>query len=102
MEADRREVSEERWGPYPLILAGAAVALLLIFLVDLRWGGFVLGTMLMLGGAFRFAGYGGPLAVRGKVLDVLTLAGLGFVIVLTALLVDNAALKSIVLTVFGR
>lgn len=92
---------ESQWGPYPLVLAGAAVALLVIFLVDLRWGGFALGAVLVVGAAFRFAGYGGALAVRGKTFDVLMLAGLGFVVVCTAVLVDNDGLKRVLLTLFG-
>ncbi|MFI6320652.1 DUF3017 domain-containing protein [Nonomuraea sp. NPDC050556] len=94
--------SDSRWGAYPLILVGALVALLVIVLVDLKWGGFALGGVLMLGAVFRFSGYGGQLAVRGKTADVIMIGGLGFVIVCLSMLVDNDALKAAILDLFGR
>ncbi|WP_336207568.1 DUF3017 domain-containing protein [Nonomuraea sp. LPB2021202275-12-8] len=84
------------WGPYPLILAGAAVGVGLIFLVDPRWGGFALGAVLMVGAALRFAGYEGPLAVRSKNADVATLGLAGFVLVLSSLLLYNNELKALI------
>ena len=49
----------------------------------MRWGGFAVGAVLMLGAALRFAGYGGPLAVRSRTTDVITLGLSGFVLVLS-------------------
>ncbi len=89
------------WGPYPLILAGAAVGVGLIFLVDVRWGGFALGAVLMIGAALRFAGYGGPLAVRSRSVDVTTLGLSGFVLVLSSLLLYNNELKAVIQSLFG-
>ncbi|GAA3243394.1 DUF3017 domain-containing protein [Nonomuraea helvata] len=92
----------DSWGPYPLILAGAVIGVLVILLVDLNWGGFVLGGVIMLAAALRFAGYGGPLSVRSKRIDVITLAGFGFVLVLTSLLLYNNELKALILSLFAR
>jgi hypothetical protein len=94
--------SGESWGPYPLILAGAAVAVSLALLVDLRWGGFMLGAVVMIGAALRFAGYGGQLAVRSRKTDVTTLAGFGFVLVLTSLLLGDNELKAFIMSLFAR
>ncbi|MEV4114524.1 DUF3017 domain-containing protein [Nonomuraea sp. NPDC049695] len=92
----------ESWGPYPLILAGAAIGVLVILLVDLNWGGFALGGVIMTAAALRFAGFGGPLSVRSKRADVITLAGFGFVLVLTSLLLYNNELKALILSLFAR
>jgi hypothetical protein len=89
------------WGPYPLILAGAAVGVGLIFLIDVRWGGFAVGAVLMIGAALRFAGYGGPLAVRSRRADVTTLGLSGFVLVLSSLLLYNNALKALIQSLFS-
>ncbi|WP_113703179.1 DUF3017 domain-containing protein [Nonomuraea lactucae] len=94
--------SGESWGPYPLILAGAVVAVAVTMLVNLRWGGFALGGVVMVGAALRFAGYGGQLAVRSKRTDVITLAGFGFVLVLTSLLLGNNELKAFIMSLFAR
>jgi hypothetical protein len=91
----------ESWGPYPLILASAAVGVGLIFLIDVRWGGFAVGAVLMLGAALRFAGYGGPLAVRSRITDVITLGLSGFVLVLSSLLLYNNALKALIQSLFS-
>ncbi|MEU4572040.1 DUF3017 domain-containing protein [Nonomuraea sp. ATR24] len=96
------DTRRENWGPYPLILAGAAVGVGLVFLVDPRWGGFALGAVVMVGAALRFAGYGGPLAVRSKKTDVITLGLFGFVLVLTSLLLYNNELKALILSLFAR
>ncbi|MEU6996914.1 DUF3017 domain-containing protein [Nonomuraea sp. NPDC046570] len=84
------------WGPYPLILAGAALAVLGIFLIDLEWGGFTLGAVLMVGGALRFAGYGGQLAVRNEKIDAITLAVFGFALVITAMFLQYPQLKDLI------
>ncbi|WP_327585622.1 DUF3017 domain-containing protein [Nonomuraea sp. NBC_00507] len=97
-----RGTERESWGPYPLILAGAAVGVVAIFLMDPRWGGFALGAVVMVAAALRFAGYGGQLSVRSKATDVTTLAAFGFVLVLTSLLLDNNELKAFILSLFAR
>ncbi|MGW3343020.1 DUF3017 domain-containing protein [Nonomuraea rubra] len=91
----------ESWGPYPLILAGAAVGVLVVFIVNPRWGGFVLGAAIMIAAALRFAGYGGQLALRSKRIDVITLSVFGFVLVLTSLLLYNNELKALILSLFA-
>jgi len=91
----------ETWGPYPLILVGAAAGVATMFMADPRWGGFVLGAAIMIAGALRFAGYGGQLAIRSKKVDVITLSVSGFVLVLTSLLLGNNELKAIILSLFA-
>ncbi|MEV4468744.1 DUF3017 domain-containing protein [Nonomuraea sp. NPDC049421] len=91
----------ETWGPYPLILVGAAAGVLAMFIADPRWGGFVLGAVIMIAAALRFAGYGGQLALRSKKIDVITLSVFGFVLVLTSLLLGNNELKAIILSLFA-
>ncbi|GAA4528033.1 MULTISPECIES: DUF3017 domain-containing protein [Nonomuraea] len=98
----RDDVEREGWGPYPLILAGAAVAVGLVFLIDPRWGGFALGGVIMIGAALRFSGFGGPLAVRGRKADAVTLGLAGFMLVLTSLLLDNPAAKALIESLFSR
>ncbi|MGN9836654.1 DUF3017 domain-containing protein [Nonomuraea sp. H19] len=92
----------ESWGPYPLILAGAVLGVVAIFVANPRWGGFALGAVIMVAGALRFAGYGGQLAVRSKRTDVTTLALFGFVLVLTSLLLGSNELKALILSLFDR
>ncbi|MBE1565554.1 DUF3017 domain-containing protein [Nonomuraea africana] len=94
--------SGERWGPYPLVLAGAALGVLAIFLVDTEWGGFALGAVFLVAAAVRFAGYGGALAVRAKNIDVPTLAVLGAALVVTALFLEYPDLKARLLALFGQ
>jgi uncharacterized membrane protein HdeD (DUF308 family) len=96
------DTGRENWGPYPLILAGAAIGVGLVFLVDPRLGGFVLGALVMVGAALRFSGYAGPLAVRSKKTDVTTLGLAGFVLVVTSLLLYNNELKALILSLFAR
>ncbi|MEV0617295.1 DUF3017 domain-containing protein [Nonomuraea sp. NPDC050404] len=91
----------ETWGPYPLILAGAAVGVLVIFILNPRWGGFVLGGVIMIAAALRFAGYGGQLALRSKKTDVITLGGFGFVLSMTSLVLYNNELKALILSLFA-
>ncbi|MGW4797466.1 DUF3017 domain-containing protein [Nonomuraea sp. MG754425] len=97
----QQRTEHESWGPYPLILAGAVVGVLVILLVNPRWGGFVLGAAIMVGAALRFAGYGGQLALRSKRNDVITLSVFGFVLVLTSLLLYNNELKALILSLFA-
>ncbi|MEU8359163.1 DUF3017 domain-containing protein [Nonomuraea sp. NPDC048882] len=91
----------ESWGPYPLILAGAAVGVLVIFVANPRWGGFALGAVIMVAAALRFAGYGGQLALRSRKVDVITLSVFGFVLVLTSLLLYNNELKALIQSLFA-
>ncbi|GAA3316826.1 DUF3017 domain-containing protein [Nonomuraea dietziae] len=92
----------ERWGPYPLVMAGAVLGVLAIFLVDAEWGGFALGAVLLVAAAVRFAGYGGALAVRTKNVDAPTVAVLGAALVVTALFLEYPDLKAQLLALFGR
>lgn len=96
------DIEREGWGPYPLMLAGAAVAVGLLFLMDPRWGGFALGAVVMIGAALRFSGYGGPLAVRSRKTDTITLSLFGFILVLTSLLLDNPQAKALIESLFAR
>ncbi|GAA3136096.1 hypothetical protein GCM10010466_28600 [Planomonospora alba] len=79
--------TEERWGPYPLVLAGAVLAVASAVMVDVEWGGFSLGAVIMLGAVVRLAG-GGRLAVRKKTTDVVTLALLGAALMAGSLLLE--------------
>ncbi|GGK56142.1 hypothetical protein Ppa06_10860 [Planomonospora parontospora subsp. parontospora] len=79
--------TDDRWGPYPLVLAGAVVAVAAAVLVDVEWGGFTLGAVIMLGAATRLAG-GGRLAVRKKTTDAVTLAVLGAALMAGSLLLE--------------
>ncbi|GAA3527797.1 hypothetical protein GCM10022419_003240 [Nonomuraea rosea] len=97
-----RGTERESWGPYPLILAGAVISVLVILFANPRWGGFALGAVIMVAAALRFAGYGGQLSVRSKRTDIITLAGFGFVVVLTSLLLYNSGLKALLLSLFDR
>ncbi|MEO3873558.1 DUF3017 domain-containing protein [Nonomuraea sp. B12E4] len=97
--SDRTE--REGWGPYPLILVGAVLGVLVTFFVDPRWGGFTLGAVIMVAAALRFAGYGGALEIRSKRSDAITLAGFGFVLVLTSLLLYNNELKALILSLLA-
>ncbi|NRQ32245.1 DUF3017 domain-containing protein [Nonomuraea sp. NN258] len=92
----------ERWGPYPLILAGAVIGVLVMILLDPRWGGFVLGGLVMIAAALRFSGFTGQLVVRSKKTDVITLGLFGFILVLTSLLLGNAGLKQLIMSLFAR
>ncbi|HLU74018.1 MAG TPA: DUF3017 domain-containing protein [Nonomuraea sp.] len=98
----RDDAEREGWGPYPLIVAGAAVAVALAFLMDPRWGGFTLGGVVMIGAALRFSGYGGLLAVRSRKADAITLGLAGFLLVLTSLLLDNQQAKDLIESLFSR
>ncbi|MFG1707224.1 DUF3017 domain-containing protein [Nonomuraea sp. M3C6] len=92
----------ESWGPYPLILVGAVVGVLVTFFVNPRWGGFALGAVIMIAAALRFAGYDGQLSVRSRKSDVITLSVFGFVLVLTSLLLYNNELKALILSLLAR
>ncbi|WP_084961620.1 DUF3017 domain-containing protein [Thermoactinospora rubra] len=93
--------NDERWGPYPLILAGAALAMLSIFWVDVEWGAFALGSVLLVAAALRFAGYGGLLAPRKPRTDIATLGGFGLGLVAVALFLEYPELKERLLGLFG-
>ncbi|WP_449061880.1 DUF3017 domain-containing protein [Planomonospora algeriensis] len=80
--------TEDRWGPYPLVLAGAVVAVACAVLVHVYWGGFALGAVITLGALARMAGAGGRLAVRKKATDVVTLGLLGVALMAGALILE--------------
>jgi hypothetical protein len=76
------------WGPFPLIAAGAAVAVLGILFADAEWGAFALGGVLLVAGALRFADYGGLLAIRSRMTDVGLYAGFGLGLVAVAMFLE--------------
>ncbi|MFB9206331.1 DUF3017 domain-containing protein [Nonomuraea spiralis] len=82
-------------------MAGAVATVLVILLVDPRWGGFALGGVLMIAAALRFAGYDGQLAVRSKKMDVITLTAFGFLLALTSLALYNNAFKAWLLSLLA-
>ncbi|NUS02554.1 MAG: DUF3017 domain-containing protein [Nonomuraea sp.] len=75
--------------------------MLVILLVDPRWGGFALGAVLMVAAALRFAGYDGQLAVRSRKTDVVTLIAFGFMLALTSLALYNNAFKDWLLSLLA-
>ncbi|MGP3932435.1 DUF3017 domain-containing protein [Nonomuraea sp. KM88] len=81
---------------------GAVVGVLVTYFVNLRWGGFTMGAVIMVAAALRFAGYGGQLSVRSRRTDVVTLSVFGFVLVLTSLLLYNNELKALILSLLAR
>ncbi|MEV0581716.1 DUF3017 domain-containing protein [Nonomuraea sp. NPDC050310] len=94
--------SDETWGPYPLVTAGAGVALLGIFFVDAEWGAFALGSVLLVAAALRFAGYGGQLAVRSRRADMIVTSLLGAGLVGVALFMEfGHVLKPALLKLLG-
>lgn len=94
--------SDEGWGPYPLVAAGALLAALAIFFVSAAWGAFALGAVLLVAAALRFAGYGGELAVRSRRADVTTLGLFGAGLVVVALFIEfGYVLKPTLLRLFG-
>jgi hypothetical protein len=92
VEADRRAVNarttDDRWGPYPLVLAGAVLSVACAVLVHVYWGGFALGAVLTLGALARLIGAGGRLAVRQRATDVVTLGLLGVALMAGALILE--------------
>ncbi|NUT42082.1 MAG: DUF3017 domain-containing protein [Thermoactinospora sp.] len=94
--------SDETWGPYPLILAGAVLGVLGIFWFDPEWGAFALGSVLLVAAALRFAGYGGQLAVRSRRTDMIVLGLMGSGLVTASLFMEfGDVLKPMVLDLFG-
>ncbi|MFI6506700.1 hypothetical protein ACIBCT_03775 [Streptosporangium sp. NPDC050855] len=88
MNARAAEVNEERWGAYPLVLGGALAALVLALVLGLPyWGGIAMGAVMTLGALARLAG-GGRLAVRRKATDVVTLGGLGVVLMVAGIILE--------------
>ncbi|GAA3428240.1 DUF3017 domain-containing protein [Streptosporangium sandarakinum] len=74
----RSRPRQERWGPYPIVLLGAVLAVASTAVVgDPRWGGFALGVIMVLAALVRLSGGGGILAVRRRATDTLTLAVFG-------------------------
>ncbi|MEV8633326.1 DUF3017 domain-containing protein [Streptosporangium sp. NPDC051023] len=85
--ASATSAAGNRWGPYPLVLAGAILAVIFAVLVDPEWGGFSLGAVMALGALFRLTG-GGQLAVRRKTTDTVTLALFGVALMVGSLLLQ--------------
>lgn len=77
----------ERWGPYPLVLAGAVLAVVFAVVADPEWGGFALGAVMTLGALLRLGG-GGRLAVRRPATDAVTLAIFGLALMAGSLLLQ--------------
>ncbi|GIH74317.1 DUF3017 domain-containing protein [Planobispora longispora] len=81
--------TDNRWGPYPLVLAGAVLAVAYAALApepNLYWGGFGLGALIALGALIRLIGGGGRLAVRKKATDVVTLGLFGVALMAASVL----------------
>ncbi|MCZ0973311.1 DUF3017 domain-containing protein [Streptomyces albulus] len=71
------------------MLGGVALGLLLVALDAFRIGSIVIGLSLLAGAALRWALPSvGMLAVRSRFTDMLTYGGLGFVIVILAMMVQ--------------
>ncbi|MEU4404439.1 DUF3017 domain-containing protein [Streptosporangium sp. NPDC023963] len=88
MSARAAEVNRERWGAYPLVVGGALVALVLAVLLGMPyWGGIAMGAVMTLGALARLFG-GGRLAVRRKATDVVTLGGLGVVLMVAGIILE--------------
>ncbi|MEV4887832.1 DUF3017 domain-containing protein [Nonomuraea sp. NPDC055795] len=94
--------ADQKWGPFPLILAGAALAMLTIFFVDGEWGAFALGAVLMVAAALRFAGYGGLMAIRTRKTDMVVYGGFGAGLVAVGMFLEyGSVLKPAVLQLLG-
>ncbi|GAA3137530.1 hypothetical protein GCM10017600_53820 [Streptosporangium carneum] len=85
--ASARSAADDRWGPYPLVLVGAVLAVTFAVLVDPEWGGFSLGAVMTLGALLRLTG-GGRLAVRRRTTDTLTLALFGAALMAASLVLQ--------------
>ncbi|MEV7005642.1 DUF3017 domain-containing protein [Streptosporangium sp. NPDC051022] len=85
--ASARSAADDRWGPYPLVLVGAVLAVTFAVLFDPEWGGFSLGVVMAAGALLRLAG-GGRLAVRRKTTDTITLALFGVALMVGSLLLQ--------------
>ncbi|MGV9775888.1 DUF3017 domain-containing protein [Streptosporangium sp. NPDC003464] len=83
--------TEDRWRPYPLVLAGAILAVTFAVLLDPEWGGFSLGVVMTLGAVLRLVG-SGLLAVRTKTTDAVTLAVFGVALMAGSLVLQYPAL----------
>ncbi|MFJ2031463.1 DUF3017 domain-containing protein [Streptosporangium sp. NPDC087985] len=79
--------TQERWGPYPVVLVGAVLAVTFGVLLDPEWGGFTLGVVMTLGAMFRLAG-GGLLTVRTRTTDTATLAAFGVALAAGSLVLE--------------
>ncbi|WP_165781328.1 DUF3017 domain-containing protein [Streptosporangium minutum] len=83
--------TEDRWGPYPLVLVGAVLAVTFAVLFDVEWGGFSLGVVMTLGAMFRLTG-GGLLAIRTRTTDTVTLAAFGVALMAGSLVLQYPSL----------
>ncbi|WP_436763762.1 DUF3017 domain-containing protein [Streptosporangium sp. V21-05] len=88
MNARAVEANRERWGAYPLVVAGALVALVLAVMLGMPyWGGIAMGAVMTLGALARLFG-GGRLAIRRKATDVVTLGGLGVTLAVAGIILE--------------
>lgn len=88
----RLRLSQRRLGelPFALVLGGVALGLLATGLHHFKRGSVIMGAALLLGALLRLLlpeHKVGMLAVRGRLLDVVTLFALGVLIVVAALIV---------------
>lgn len=88
MNVQASRAAEVRWGPYPLVVVGAVLAVVFAVVADEpEWGGFSLGAVITLGALARLTG-GGRLAVRRRLTDFATLALLGIALMVGAILLQ--------------
>lgn len=77
---------------YLVVLGVAAIGLIVVATADWRIGVGVLGAGLLIAAAGRLAlgeHESGMLRVRGKTFDVITLSGLGVLLIVLALVIPN-------------
>jgi Protein of unknown function (DUF3017) len=89
-QRSRRSLPLPREWPITLILLGVVASLLVVALNHFRRGTVLLALFVLLAGALRLvlpAREAGLLAVRSRVIDVLTLSGLGAALLFFALIV---------------
>ncbi|GII90888.1 DUF3017 domain-containing protein [Sinosporangium siamense] len=80
-----RSRSEERWGPYPLVLAGAVAGVGVVAFGHPMSGALIMGLSLLIGMVFRLLRgdrAAGRLAVRDRMVDVMVMAAMGGLIVI--------------------
>ena len=104
MTEDRRDVGDRRGGkarftqlPFALVLLVAAVAALRIVQYHWREGAALIGVALLLAGVLRAvlpAARAGLLAIRGRVVDVVTYTGLAAAVLYVALTIIGGPFAS--------
>ncbi|WP_329052275.1 DUF3017 domain-containing protein [Amycolatopsis sp. NBC_01488] len=104
MTEDRRDLSDRRNRPsrftqlpFAVVLLVVAVAALRIFQYHWREGAALIGAALLLAGVLRAvlpAARAGLLAIRGKVVDIVTYAGLAAAVLYVALTITGGPFAS--------